>query len=542
MELSQSIDLKNESNRLGTFTGWPVSFIITPKSLAAAGFYYTKQTDKVKCAFCNICICHWEFGDNAVDEHKRHNPNCSFFLSQDCGNIPIIEGIQLRGEFIENHKETGEPIDIQGLGVRAHRVAFHLKYNSFSARLKTFSGWSNESQKPEDLATAGFFFTGSNDEVRCYYCDGGLQNWEVDDNTWVEHAKWFPNCGFLNLVKGEQFLDGNLVERFNALLNRPRLDDTGEGQVVSIHQTDNISPNSISSSIRTNETTDRQISDLMLLPPAQIERGGIEKNIKVLNQNTNESSLTPRRVEPDSESMRMALELGLQPSQIRQAIRSNLQDIGTPFRPMDNFMQQVLNQDQNSFFSEGDTLTLEQILRREEPEPMDGISIPRDDDVSEESSDSNDEIIEEVVTRISASSSSSDCDSEVEAEEVSELSEPEDENENENENENVTFDTNESAFIADSVNSSLSNDIKVKEEADEPIDESANVKLSQRDLEEENRRLREARLCKICVDQELGVVMLPCAHLVACITCASSLLDCPLCRQTIKATVRTFLS
>jgi len=48
----------------------------------------------------------------------------------------------------------------------------------------------------------------------------------------------------------------------------------------------------------------------------------------------------------------MALELGLQPSQIRQAIRSNLQDIGTPFRSMDSFMQQVLNQDQNSAFSD----------------------------------------------------------------------------------------------------------------------------------------------------------------------------------------------
>jgi len=47
MESPQSIDLKNESNRLSTFAGWPVSFIISPKSLAAAGFYYTKQTDKV---------------------------------------------------------------------------------------------------------------------------------------------------------------------------------------------------------------------------------------------------------------------------------------------------------------------------------------------------------------------------------------------------------------------------------------------------------------------------------------------------------------
>jgi len=60
------------------------------------------------------------------------------------------------------------------------------------------------------------------------------------------------------------------------------------------------------------------------------------------------------------------------------------------------------------------------------------------------------------VTHISVSPSSSDCDSEVEAEEVSEVSEPEDENEN------VNFDINESAFVADSVNSNLSNDIKVK--------------------------------------------------------------------------------
>lgn len=53
---SQTIDLKNESNRLGTFAGWPVSFIITPKSLAAAGFYYTKQTDKVTKTFDELII------------------------------------------------------------------------------------------------------------------------------------------------------------------------------------------------------------------------------------------------------------------------------------------------------------------------------------------------------------------------------------------------------------------------------------------------------------------------------------------------------
>lgn len=61
-------------------------------------------------------------------------------------------------------------------------------------------------------------------------------------------------------------------------------------------------------------------------------------------------------------------------------------------------------------------------------------------------------------------------------------------------------------------------------------------------LEEENRRLKEARLCKICMDREVSVVFLPCGHLATCHHCAPSLTDCPMCRQEIRATVRTFLA
>lgn len=39
-------------------------------------------------------------------------------------------------------------------------------------------------------------------------------------------------------------------------------------QVVSIHQTDVDSPNNTNSLTRCNETTDQQISELMILPPA----------------------------------------------------------------------------------------------------------------------------------------------------------------------------------------------------------------------------------------------------------------------------------
>lgn len=46
MEL-ELIDLNIESNRLSTFARWPVLSNVSPKTLAAAGFYYIKHLDKV---------------------------------------------------------------------------------------------------------------------------------------------------------------------------------------------------------------------------------------------------------------------------------------------------------------------------------------------------------------------------------------------------------------------------------------------------------------------------------------------------------------
>ena len=50
------------------------------------------------------------------------------------------------------------------------------------------------------------------------------------------------------------------------------------------------------------------------------------------------------------------------------------------------------------------------------------------------------------------------------------------------------------------------------------------------------------KLCKICVDNKLGVVFLPCGHFVTCTSCAASLQKCPVCRSTISNLVKTYLS
>ena len=42
--------------------------------------------------------------------------------------------------------------------------------------------------------------------MKCFFCDGGLRNWERNDDPWLEHARWFPKCGYLRTKKGEEYV------------------------------------------------------------------------------------------------------------------------------------------------------------------------------------------------------------------------------------------------------------------------------------------------------------------------------------------------
>ena len=56
------------------------------------------------------------------------------------------------------------------------------------------------------LADAGFYYLGEGDKVKCWYCNGGLKNWDRFDDPWIEHAKWFPLCEYLLKNKGVDFV------------------------------------------------------------------------------------------------------------------------------------------------------------------------------------------------------------------------------------------------------------------------------------------------------------------------------------------------
>ncbi|XP_050584343.1 E3 ubiquitin-protein ligase XIAP-like isoform X4 [Bombus affinis] len=53
---------------------------------------------------------------------------------------------------------------------------------------------------------------------------------------------------------------------------------------------------------------------------------------------------------------------------------------------------------------------------------------------------------------------------------------------------------------------------------------------------EKNRALKNARLCKVCMEREATVVFLPCGHVATCDYCSPALTKCIICRGELKAT------
>lgn len=180
--------MKSEEARLQTFSSWPSTAPVRPRDLVEAGFYYMGQGDQVQCFCCGGKLNGWEAGDTAWGEHSHHYPNCFFILGHDVGNIPFQGGT--------------EEEDSSRSGQNANR---RVPMESFEERLSSFAGL----QHPIDhtrLATAGFYSTGTGDEVLCFRCGGGLRDWQPEEDPWEEHAKHYPGCRFLLAEKGQEFV------------------------------------------------------------------------------------------------------------------------------------------------------------------------------------------------------------------------------------------------------------------------------------------------------------------------------------------------
>ncbi|XP_054464752.1 baculoviral IAP repeat-containing protein 7 [Anoplopoma fimbria] len=195
--------MRGEGDRLRTFESWPVDAPVTSGALAKAGFFFLGPGDKVQCFCCGGILRCWAQGDSPAAEHQRHFQTCAFSLGRPVGNVPLLAGSSdsVDGQLLSQLQRM--TMDDQGTAGQA----VYPEMEAEDTRLTTFHNWPTEaSVQPDVLAPAGFFYTGHGDNVKCFYCDGGLRNWELGDDPWQEHAKWFPRCSFLIQERGQDYI------------------------------------------------------------------------------------------------------------------------------------------------------------------------------------------------------------------------------------------------------------------------------------------------------------------------------------------------
>ncbi|XP_078586108.1 baculoviral IAP repeat-containing protein 7-A-like [Branchiostoma floridae x Branchiostoma japonicum] len=75
-------EMADEQARLGSFFQWPLYAPVSPQALAKAGFFYTHIDDRVRCFRCDGGLKDWEPGDEPWEEHARWYPECEFLRQQ----------------------------------------------------------------------------------------------------------------------------------------------------------------------------------------------------------------------------------------------------------------------------------------------------------------------------------------------------------------------------------------------------------------------------------------------------------------------------
>ncbi|CCU55358.1 inhibitor of apoptosis 3 [Adoxophyes honmai entomopoxvirus 'L'] len=177
--------MESEQLRLDSFINHIEENKILCERAAQIGYYLVENDNKsfIKCAFCNVIIVDWKTNNCIFNEHDY---DCVLIKDTlECGNIPIDKNL----------------IIYSNVGV------CHSKYILEIDRIKSFSNWPKYmNPRPKELAEAGLFYTNVSDNVKCFCCNVGLNNWKPDDDPWEEHTKFSKFCLYVNIIKDRKYI------------------------------------------------------------------------------------------------------------------------------------------------------------------------------------------------------------------------------------------------------------------------------------------------------------------------------------------------
>lgn len=132
----------------------------------------------------------WRSGDIPRVSHKNAFPYCKLVQGKATYNIPYSEDNQLLAELVANTRisATGEST-AAGLNIDT-TTPKTPRYSMYGNRMRSFQGFPQDCPiTAERLCEAGFYWLRQGDGVKCFWCDGSLEDWAEGDDPWSEHAR-----------------------------------------------------------------------------------------------------------------------------------------------------------------------------------------------------------------------------------------------------------------------------------------------------------------------------------------------------------------
>ncbi|GAB5566937.1 baculoviral IAP repeat-containing protein 1 [Prionailurus iriomotensis] len=189
--------------RLESFQNWPFYVqAVSVRDLSAAGFVFTGKRDTVQCFSCGGCLGNWEEGDDPWKEHAKWFPTCELLQSKKSSE-EIAQYIQSYKGFVgvtgEHFVNSWVKRELPMVSVRIAMTASLLMKDYDWILLR--AGPTRSLQEFQLWSEQVFSIQCTKDIVQCFFCGGCMENWKEGDDPLEDHAKYFPNCQFLQNLK-----------------------------------------------------------------------------------------------------------------------------------------------------------------------------------------------------------------------------------------------------------------------------------------------------------------------------------------------------
>lgn len=156
-------------------------FYLENPNLPEQGFFYIGPMDRIQCICCDGILHSFEEGDDIKTLHDLYFPHCE--QSQD--ELEILD--QLHKVF------RSFPSDLT-TDLLSRVFSFENEWFSHSS----FNAYS--------FATAGFFSNGTSDHVTCFTCKCVIQDINFNEDPWIQHAFWSPDCSYVLKRQGKEYV------------------------------------------------------------------------------------------------------------------------------------------------------------------------------------------------------------------------------------------------------------------------------------------------------------------------------------------------